>query len=79
MVFKLSVKLEDFAGNFPQKRGRKPHPLKVKYKGQMVTKFPIGYIDPITKKVVYNELIDHPAVKRIMKRNGVGKYAKNTG
>jgi len=67
------LKLEDFAGNYPQKPGRKKHPLKVKYKGMQVAKLPIGHVNPKNGKVEYNELVGHPTIKRIMRRSEDGR------
>lgn len=69
MATKLKYSLQDIAGVYPQKAGRKKHPLKEKYWGQQVRGMAIGHVDTKTGKVIYNELIDHPAIKKMLGEN----------
>jgi len=69
-IFKYTLK--DISGVYPQKAGRKPNRMKEKYKGMQVSTMAIGHIDPKTKRIIYNEMVEHPVIKRILKE--VGNY-----
>ena len=47
----------------------KKHPLKIKYFGMQVSKMAVGHINPQTGEIEYNELVDHPTIKRIMRND----------
>lgn len=74
MATKLKYCLKDIVGIYPQRAGRHKHPLKEKYFGQQVSTMAVGHVDPKTNQIVYNEMVEHPAIKRIMK---VGKNDTN--
>ena len=49
----------------------KKNPLKEKYKGMKITDMAIGYIDPITKKPVWDqEMLQVPKIKKLMEKAG---------
>jgi len=64
MTTKLKYSLKDIKGVYPQKAGRKKHPLREKYWGMQVRTMAIGHIDPKTGEKVYNELVNHPFIKK---------------
>ena len=44
--------------------------LKKKYHGMRLAEAAIGHINIRTGKVVFNELVNHPRIKKIMRQSG---------
>lgn len=65
---KIKYGLQDIVGVRNSKPGRQKHYLKREYKGMNLSAVAIGHIED--GEIVYNELIEHPRIKRRLVKNG---------